>query len=126
MGQEDNKGRCNHDAIGSLVELRSGGWYQAQVVDSPTVHFGLGDHKQAEQVRIVWTNGVPQDLVEIGGNVAICERMTLKGSCPYIYTHGGRPVPLLHGLPVGCTSRAAVGRGRRGADPRLGIPADSR
>jgi hypothetical protein len=86
VGQEDNKGRCNHDAIGSLVELRSGGWYQAQVVDAPTAHFGLGDRKLAEQVRIVWTNGVPQDLVQIAGNVAICERMTLKGSCPYIYT----------------------------------------
>ncbi|MHB0959654.1 MAG: FG-GAP-like repeat-containing protein [Pirellulaceae bacterium] len=86
MGQEDNKGRCNHDAIGSLVELRSGGWYQAQVVETPTVHFGLGDRKMAEQLRIVWTNGVPQDLVELKGNVAICERMALKGSCPFIYT----------------------------------------
>lgn len=86
MGQEDNKGRCNHDAVGSLVELRAGGWYQAQVVESPTVHFGLGDRTVAEQVRIVWTNGVPQDIVELKGNVAICERMALKGSCPYIYT----------------------------------------
>ena len=86
MGQEDNKGRCNHDAIGSLVELRAGGWYQAQVVETPTIHFGLGDRKVAEQVRIVWTNGVPQDLVQLGGNVAVCERMLLKGSCPYIYT----------------------------------------
>jgi hypothetical protein len=86
MGQEDNKGRCNHDAVGSLVELRAGGWYQAQVVDSPTVHFGLGDRTVAEQVRIVWTNGVPQDIVELKGNVAVCERMALKGSCPYIYT----------------------------------------
>ena len=86
MGQEDNLNRCNHHAIGSLVELRSGGWYQAQVVDSPAVHFGLGDHKLAEQVRIVWTNGVPQDLVDTQGNVAICERMILKSSCPYVYT----------------------------------------
>ena len=86
MGQEDNKGRCNHDAVGSLVELRAGGWYQVQVVESPTVHFGLGDRTVAEQVRIVWTNGVPQDIVELKGNVAVCERMALKGSCPYIYT----------------------------------------
>jgi hypothetical protein len=68
------------------VELRSGGWYQAQVVAEPPLHFGLGEDKRAEQVRILWTNGVPQDLVQIAGNVAICERMILKGSCPYIYT----------------------------------------
>lgn len=86
MGQEDNKGRCNHHALGSLVELRAGGWYQAQVVESPAVHFGLGKHPVAEQLRVVWTNGVPQDIVELAGNVAICERMALKGSCPYIYT----------------------------------------
>ena len=46
----------------------------------------LGDRKQAEQVRIVWTNGVPQDIVGLDGNVAICERMVLKGSCPFVYT----------------------------------------
>ncbi len=93
VGTKDNKGRCNHNAIGSLVELRSGGWYQAQTVDAPVVHFGLGDSKVADQVRIVWTNGVPQDVVDdttgsvaIAGNVAVCERMILKGSCPYVYT----------------------------------------
>ena len=89
VGQADNKGRCNHFAIGSLVELRSAGRYQAQVVDASSVHFGLGDQKRAEQVRIVWTNGVPQDIVDVTGNVAICERMVLKGSCPYIYTMAG-------------------------------------
>lgn len=86
MGQSDNKGRCNHHAIGSLVELRAGGWYQAQVVDASTVHFGLGDQQVAQQLRVVWTNGVPQDIVNQAGNVAICEPMVLKGSCPYLYT----------------------------------------
>lgn len=86
MGQEDNAGRCNHSAIGSMVELRAGGRYQAQVVAQPSVHFGLGQQEVAQLVRILWTNGVPQDMVEIGGRVAVCERMLLKGSCPYIYT----------------------------------------
>jgi hypothetical protein len=86
LGQMDNKGRCNHHAIGSLVEMRSGGWYQAQVVDGATVHFGLGTQDVAQQMRVVWTNGVPQDLVDQRGNVAICEPMALKGSCPYLYT----------------------------------------
>lgn len=90
LGQSDNKGRCNHHAIGSLVELRSGGWYQAQVADSFAVHFGLGDQKTAQQIRVVWTNGVPQNIADQAGNVAICEPMALKGSCPYVYTwHDG-------------------------------------
>ncbi len=86
MGQSDNKGTCNHDAVGSLVEVRSGGWYQAQVVDAPVVHFGLGDQPRVQQLRIVWTNGVPQDVVDQAGSVTICEPMLLKGSCPYVYT----------------------------------------
>ena len=86
MGQSDNKGRCNQDAIGSLVELRCGGWYQAQVVATPVVHFGLGGQKTVQQLRIVWTNGIPQDIVNQAGSVAICEPMILKGSCPYVYT----------------------------------------
>jgi len=86
LGQSDNKGRCNHHAIGSLIELRAAGWYQAQVVDAPTVHFGIGREEKADQVRVVWTNGVPQDIIDLRGNVAICEEMILKGSCPYVYT----------------------------------------
>jgi hypothetical protein len=89
MGRADNRGRCNHDAIGSLVELRAGGQYQAQVVERVPVHFGIGKLEEADVLRIVWTNGVPQDVVSIKGNVAICERMTLKGSCPYVYTFAG-------------------------------------
>ncbi len=86
VGQSDNKGRCNHHAVGSLVELRAGGWYQAQVVQAGPVHFGLGTQKTAQQLRIVWTNGIPQDIVDQAGSVAICEPMALKGSCPYVYT----------------------------------------
>ncbi len=86
LGRSDNKGRCNHHAVGSLVELRVGGWYQAQVVNAGPIHFGLGAQKKAEQLRIVWTNGIPQDIVDQAGNVAVCEPMALKGSCPYVYT----------------------------------------
>ncbi len=86
MGDSDNKGRCNHHAIGSMVEVRAGAWYQAQVIDAAAAHFGLGAQQVAQQVRVVWTNGVPQDLVDQRGNVAICEPMILKGSCPYLYT----------------------------------------
>ncbi len=104
MGQEDNKGRCNHDAIGSLVELRAGGWYQAQVVESPTVHFGLGDRKVAEQVRIVWTNGVPSGHRGTRGQRGGL-RTYVAQRIVSLHLHAGRrAVLLLHRLPVGCTA----------------------
>jgi tetratricopeptide (TPR) repeat protein len=86
MGRADNRGRCNQNAIGSLVELRHNGHYQAQVVKQGPVHFGLGPDGSVDLLRIVWTNGIPQDIVQPKGNIAICEKMTLKGSCPYVYT----------------------------------------
>lgn len=89
-GKEDNRsGRVNHLGIGSLLEVRSGSRYQAQVVTRPTTHFGLGRDEQADLVRIVMTNGIPQTVVGARGRRTICEEMALKGSCPYAYTWTG-------------------------------------
>ncbi|MDA1050690.1 MAG: FG-GAP-like repeat-containing protein [Planctomycetota bacterium] len=89
MGQVDNKGKANHHGIGSLIEVKAGRLYQAQVVAKPVTHFGLGKESNATIVRFLWTNGVPQDQLEPAANQAICELMTLKGSCPYVYTWTG-------------------------------------
>lgn len=89
VGQADNKGAANHHGLGSLVEVKAGPLYQAQVVSQPVTHFGLGQEERASIVRFLWTNGVPQDVIEPQSNQAICEVMTLKGSCPYIYTWTG-------------------------------------
>lgn len=89
MGQSDNAGWANHHGIGSLLEIRSGPVYQAQVVTRPITHFGLGQDDQATVVRFLWTNGFPQDELNAVANQAICERMTLLGSCPYVYTWTG-------------------------------------
>lgn len=86
LGQEDNKDRSNHHAIGSLIEVKTGTRYQAKTVEQPWVHFGLGTAETADVVRILWTTGIPQAMVRPGSNVALTEPMDLKGSCPYIYT----------------------------------------
>lgn len=86
VGQQDNAGHAGHTGIGTLVEIMSGGRYQAQVVQAPTTHFGLGEAEQADVVRIVWTNGVPQSEIRPAKNQLLVEKMVLKGSCPYIYT----------------------------------------
>ncbi|MCA9141958.1 MAG: VCBS repeat-containing protein [Planctomycetales bacterium] len=89
MGQVDNAGKANHNGIGSLIEVKAGSLYQAQVVSKPVTHFGLGKEPNAAIVRFLWTNGVPQDKLEPVANQAMCELMTLKGSCPYVYTWTG-------------------------------------
>jgi hypothetical protein len=87
-GQISASGRVNHYGIGSLIELRSGLNYQAQIVERAVTHFGLGQ-QTADVVRVLWTNGVPANIIHPRSEQQICERQTLKGSCPYVYTWSG-------------------------------------
>lgn len=107
-GAEDNvSGKVNHFGIGTLVEVRTGPRYQAAVTDRPTVHFGLGNAKSADQIRMIFTNGFPQSVLQsrLAGNQVIVEDMALKGSCPYVYTDRGNGWEFfsdcLWGAPIG-------------------------
>jgi len=81
--------RVNHVGIGSLLELKSGQGYQAQVVQGSTTQFGLGPDKAADVLRILWSNGIPQNAVSPEANRWICEQQKLHGSCPYLYAWDG-------------------------------------
>lgn len=102
--QQSASGRVNHLGIGSLVELKAGGLYQAQLVSGPTVRFGVGK-RTADAARVVWTNGIPRNLLSPTPNELICEEQTLKGSCPYLYTWNGEQfvfcTDLLWAAPLG-------------------------
>lgn len=105
-GAVDNKsGRVNHLGIGSLLEIRSGEHYQAQVVSRPTTHFGLGKQAQADVVRVLMTNGIPQAIINPEVDQVVLEEMALKGSCPYAYTWNGERfeffTDLLWAAPIG-------------------------
>lgn len=97
--------RVNHAGIGSTIELKAGGRYQAQVVTGPITHFGLGRQKQADVVRVIWTNGVPRNLINPEPNLHVCEEQKLVGSCPYLYTWNGEKfvfvTDLLWNSPIG-------------------------
>lgn len=98
--------RCNIHGVGSLMELKAGTSYQARVVSDPVTHFGLGDRKQADVVRVVWTNGIPQNEMNPGTRQTICSpQKLLKGSCPYLYTWDGERyvflTDLLWAAPIG-------------------------
>ncbi len=103
--EETNSGRVNQYTIGSLIEVRTGAHYQARVITGQTTHFGLGAAEQADSVRVLWTNGVPQAALQPPKNTALCERMALKGSCPYVYTWDGEKfafyTDLLWAAPLG-------------------------
>lgn len=84
-----NSGRVNHYAIGSVVELRFGPHYRAQIITSPATHFGLGDYASASSLRIIFPNGLTQTVPQPPIDTLIEEEQTLKGSCPYLYAWDG-------------------------------------
>ena len=84
--------RVNMHAIGSVIETRAGATYQAHLIDSPRVHLGLGSAKMADTIRVIWTDGVPQNITDtklLRARLGILAPQILKGSCPYIYTWNG-------------------------------------
>lgn len=98
-------GRVNHYGIGSLLELRSGVLYQPQIVSGQSTHFGLGKQSVAEAIRVLWTNGIPVNIINAKTDQRIYEKQTLMGSCPYLYTWDGEQfsfyTDLLWAAPIG-------------------------
>ncbi|QDU00060.1 CRTAC1 family protein [Gimesia aquarii] len=98
-------GRVNHYGIGSLLELRSGTIYQPQIVAGQSTHFGLGKQTVAEAIRVLWTNGIPVNIINVKTDQRIYEKQTLMGSCPYLYTWDGEQfsfyTDLLWAAPIG-------------------------
>ena len=89
VGLRAGSGKNNYYGIGAKVEVRSGSLYQSQVVTGPDIHFGLGLRERAEVIRILWTNGVPQNMFFPATNQDLIEEQQLKGSCPFLYTWNG-------------------------------------
>jgi tetratricopeptide (TPR) repeat protein len=79
----------NHFGIGAQVEVRAGTMYQMRVVTRPQTHFGLGQRSTADVLRIVWTNGVPQNVFYPESDQDLVEEQILKGSCPFLYAWNG-------------------------------------
>ncbi len=84
--------RVNMHAIGSVIEVRAGAAYQAHIIDSPHMRLGLGKAKAVDTIRVIWTDGVPQNITDtklLRARLGILAPQILKGSCPYIYTWNG-------------------------------------
>ena len=81
--------KVNRDGIGSKLEVKVGDLYQLQYVTEQVSHFGLGTFDAADVVRVVWTNGVPQNVIASQAKQRILEKQVLKGSCPFLYVYDG-------------------------------------
>jgi Tfp pilus assembly protein PilF len=82
-----NKGNSKNNVLGagSVLEVRAGAAYQFREAHGDSVHFGLGSLERADLLRVVWTNGVPQNRLDPGLDQWIVEEQLLKGSCPFVY-----------------------------------------
>ena len=88
-GVNAGNNKNNIDGIGAKVELKVGELYQIKYITDPITHFGLGKEQQADVLRVIWTNGVPQNVITPKSNQRILEKQVLKGSCPFLYVYDG-------------------------------------
>ncbi len=117
-GLAKGNSKNNIFGLGSTLELIDGSAYQFREARGDVTHFGLGKRPSAEMLRVVWTNGVPQNRFDARATERIVEEQVLKGSCPFVYTWNGREVAfvtdLLWNAPLGLPVAPGV---FAGADP---------
>ncbi|MDD9949468.1 MAG: FG-GAP-like repeat-containing protein [candidate division Zixibacteria bacterium] len=101
----EGSGKNNFYGIGSTIEINAGSHYQSLLVDAAVTHVGLGSNEQADVIRVIWSNGVPQNRIGPESRTLIVEPQRLKGSCPSLYTwNGDRFVFVTHLM-----TRSAIG-----------------
>jgi len=116
VGLRAGSAKNNYYGIGAKVEVRSGSLYQSKVVTGPDIHFGLGLRERAEVIRILWTNGVPQNMFFPATNQDLIEEQQLKGSCPFLYTWNGEEYKFVKdimwksalGMPLGIMGESST------------------
>jgi tetratricopeptide (TPR) repeat protein len=117
-GLTKGSGKNNLLGVGATLEVRAGTAYQLREAEGEVTHFGLGRLRQAELLRVVWTNGVPQNRLQVAGDQAVVEEQVLKGSCPFLYLWDGERMrfatDLLWASPLGLPVAPGVWAG---ADP---------
>lgn len=101
----EGSGKNNFYGIGSTIEVNAGSHYQSLQVDATVTHVGLGSRDEADVIRVVWSNGVPQNRIDPESRTLVVEPQRLKGSCPSLYTwNGDRYVFVTHLM-----TRSAIG-----------------
>jgi tetratricopeptide (TPR) repeat protein len=89
QGRFDNNSKNNIEGLHCRIEVRSGGAFQTALGNGGVNHLGLGARRQAEVLRVVWTNGLSQLWQLVTADRTLVEEQMLKGSCPFLYTWNG-------------------------------------
>jgi Tfp pilus assembly protein PilF len=82
--------RINSFGIGGEIEIRAGLLAEKQIITSPALHFGLGEHTSTDLARITWPNGLIQAEFELHPDQSILATQRLKGSCPSLFAWNGK------------------------------------
>jgi hypothetical protein len=89
-GLPTGSAKVNRAGYGSELELKAQDLYVYRVASRPVTHLGLGSRRKAEVLRVMWTNGIPQNEVSPRTRALVREVQQLKGSCPFLYAFDGR------------------------------------
>jgi hypothetical protein len=81
--------RMNSFGLGGEIEVRSELLAQKQIISSPILHFGLGQHTSVQFARIVWPNGFVQAEFDLKSDQTVLAEQRIKGSCPMLFTWDG-------------------------------------
>lgn len=89
-GLPTGSAKVNRFGYGSEIEVKAGELYVFRTASSPVTHAGIGSSRRADVLRVIWTNGIPQNTLSPPVKTLIKEVQQLKGSCPFVYAYDGR------------------------------------
>ncbi len=84
--------RTNRQGLGAVVELKAGRFYRKEVYRGHALTLATGGRERLDVVRVTWTNGVIQNLVDVaaGESLRIQEEDRQTSSCPFLYVWDGQ------------------------------------
>jgi hypothetical protein len=59
------------------------------VISGPILHFGMGNYRSVDYVRILWPNGTMQGEFDAAADRSVVAEQRLKGSCPFLFAFDG-------------------------------------
>ncbi|HEY6930898.1 MAG TPA: FG-GAP-like repeat-containing protein, partial [Thermoanaerobaculia bacterium] len=89
-GLATGSAKVNRFGYGSEIEVKAGELYVFRTASRPVTHAGIGSSRRADVLRIIWTNGIPQNTLSPPVKTLVKEVQQLKGSCPFVYAYDGR------------------------------------
>ena len=88
-GLPTGSAKVNRLGFGSEIEAKAQDLYVYRVAGRAVNRLGLGGRRKADVLRVVWTNGVPQNALDPPVRTVVKEVQQLKGSCPFLYAFDG-------------------------------------